>query len=164
MKYEEFKTAEEYLDWMFLSNLGTDSLVKKDELKKIAEFYDIEFKDNATKEELYKLVLPKITYRGMIREFNAGVSSYEYKHKFNITGDEVKRMERLGFITVSGHQTFRAYGRTLKANVYDVYEFYSLTHEIVQDFLRLNPKGTRKNNVKFVNKEIQYENLCFSKC
>lgn len=154
MIYENFKSAEEYLDWLFTRNLGTESLVMKNELKKIAESYDIEFKNNATKEELYRLVLPKITYRGMIEKFQAGVSSYEYQHKFNITGAEVKRMKRLGFITVSGRQTFHAYGKNLKANVYDVYEFYSLTPEIVQEFLRLNPKETRKNNVKFVNKEI----------
>lgn len=157
MKYEEFKTAEEYLDWMFLCNHGSESLVKKDDLKKLAKFYGIEFNDNIGKEDLYKLVLPKITYEGMIERFKVGVSSYEYQHKFHITGAEVKRMERLGFITVSGYKTFWAYGKNMKANVYDVYEFFSLTSKMVQEFLKLNPRGTRKNNVKFVNKEKKHE-------
>ncbi len=148
MKYEEFKTAEEYLDWLFLSNRGTDSFVKKDDLKSLAQSYKLSFTDTATKEELYNLVLSCVTHRELARKFNAGVSSYEYQHKFNISGEEVKRMERLGFISVTGQITFRAYGKYLKAPLYDVFEFYLLTPDYVQEFLRQNPKGTKKTYQK----------------
>lgn len=37
MKYEEFKTAEEYLNWLFLGNRGTQSFIKKDNLKRLAQ-------------------------------------------------------------------------------------------------------------------------------
>lgn len=148
MKYEEFKTAEEYLDWLFLSNRGTENFVKKDDLKRLAQSYKLPFTDTATKEELYNLILSCVTHRELARKFNAGVSSYEYQHKFNISGEEVKRMERLGFISITGQKTFHAYGKYLKAPLYDVFEFYLLTPEYVQEILRQNPKGTKKTAQK----------------
>lgn len=148
MKYEEFKTAEEYLDWLFLSNRGTQSFIKKDDLKRLATFYKLSFKDNATKEELYTLILSCITHKELAGKFNVGVSSYEYQHKFNISGEEVKRLERLGFISVTGSQRFHAYGKYQHAPLYDAFEFYSLTLDNVREFLNHNPKGTRKNKAR----------------
>lgn len=146
MKYEEFKTAEEYLDWLFLGNRGTQSFVQKDDLKRLAESYNLSFKTNATKEELYTLILSCVTHKELACKFKAGVSSYEYQHKFNISGDEVKRLARLGFVSITGRQRFRAYGKYQYAPLYDVFEFYSLTPNYVQEILKQNPKGIRKNN------------------
>lgn len=148
MKYEQIKTPEEYLKWLFVSNRGTDSFVKKDDLKRLAQSYNLSFKTTASKEKLYDLLLPHITLREFACKYGAGVSSYEYQHKFNISGEEVKRLERLGFISVTGQITFRAYGKYLKAPLYDVFEFYLLTPDYVQEFLRQNPKGTKKTYQK----------------
>lgn len=144
MKYEEFKAAEEYIDWLLLSNRGTQSFVKKEDLIKLATFYNLSFKNNATKEELYTLILSCTTRRELAHKFNAGVSSYEYQQKFNISGKEVKRMERLGFISITGQITFRAYGKYRKAPLYDIFEFYSLTPDDVWKILKQNINGKKE--------------------
>lgn len=152
MIYEECKTPYEYIKKIASQNRGSESIVKKSELIRICKLLDEEYNENDTKEKLIDTLIKSLSVQGFAETFyknGLGVSSFEYQHRFNISGNEVKRMERLGFIHCVGFRKFRNYGKSLNAPVFDVFEFYSLTPENVQKFLKLNPKGTRKTQVKF---------------
>lgn len=153
MLYEECKTPYEYIRKKALQNRGTDSIVKKAELLKLCEDYGIAGIDEKSSKEDMIDALTRTFGVNAFAEFyghnGLGVSSLEYQHKFQISGEEVKRMERLEFIHCVGFERFRKYGKQLKAPVYDVFEFYSLTPEKVRWFLKVNPKGTRKTQVRY---------------
>lgn len=153
MFYEECKTPYEYIKKAALSNRGADSIVKKAELLRLCKMLDINnIDENSSKEALIDSLTQSLGVKGFAEAFyhnGLGVSSFEYQHKFNISGDEVKRLERLGFIHCVGLKEFRKYGKHLKAPVYDVFEFYSLEPEKVKWFLDVNPKGTRKTQTRY---------------
>ena len=154
MLYEECKTPYEYIKRLVLQNRGTDSIVKKAELLKLCEDYSIaSINEKSTKEDMVDVLTRKFgvkTFTEFYSHNGLGVSSYEYQHKFQISGEEVKRMERLEFIQCVGFKSFRKYGKQLKAPVYDVFEFYSLAPETVKWFLAANPKGTRKTQARYI--------------
>lgn len=153
MLYEECKTPYEYIKRLVLQNRGTGSIVKKAELLKLCEDYGIAgIDEKSTKEDMID-VLTRTVGINAFAEFYShnglGISSLEYQHKFQISSEEVKRMERLAFIHCVGFKSFRKYGKQLKAPVYNIFEFYSLTPEEVKWFLKVNPKGTRKTQVRY---------------
>ncbi len=152
MLYEECKTPYEYIRRRATANLGSKSIVTKEYLLKMCKMLDTEGVDeSSSKEALVDALIKDLGVKGFAEALyhnGLGISSYEIQHKFNISGDEVKRMERLGFIHCVGLTEFRKYGRTLKAPVYDIFEFYTLTPEKVKWFLKVNPKGTRKTQVR----------------
>lgn len=156
MLYEECKTPYEYIKKVALSNHGADSIVLKSELLRICTLLDTEGIDkNSSKEVMIDALIKDLGVKSFAEHFycnGLGVSSYEYQHKFNISSEEIKRMERLEFIHSRGFKQFRKYGKKLKAPVYDVFEFYSLTPEDVNRFLKMNPKGTRKTQVRYLKK------------
>lgn len=135
-----------------MSNRGTKSIVTKADLWRVCKLlYTENVDENSTKEIMIDALINDLGVKGFAEVFyhqGLGVSSIEYQQKFNISGDEVKRMERLGFIHIVGERNFRKYGKQLKAPVYDVFEFYSLTTDKVKWFLQVNPKGTRKTQVR----------------
>lgn len=153
MVYEECKTPYEYIKRQAESNRGTDSIVTKADLLRVCKLLETENVDEkSTKAVMIDELIKDLGVKGFAETFyrqGLGVSSIEYQKKFNISGEEVKRMERLGFIHCCGVRKFRKYGKKLNAPVYDVFEFYSLTPEEVQRFLKLNPKGTRKTQVRY---------------
>lgn len=153
MFYEECKTPYEYIKKAVLSNRGTDSIVKKAELLRICKMLDInDIGENSSKEAMVDALTKELGVKGFAEVFyhnGLGISSFEYQQKYQISGKDVKRMERLGFIHCVGLKEFRKYGKKLKAPVYDVFEFYSLTPEKVKWFLNVNPKGTRKTQARY---------------
>lgn len=152
MVYEECKTPYEYIKKTILINRGSESIIKRSELIRLCELLGEDFQKNDTKERLVDILTQSLGVQGFAEALykdGLGVSSFEYQHKFDISGNEVKRMERLGFIHCVGFRKFRNYGKYLNAPVYDVFEFYALTPENVQKFLKLNPKGTRKTQVRY---------------
>lgn len=155
MLYEECKTPYEYIKRIALSNRGSDSIVLKSELLRLCTLLCTEGVDeNSSKEMMIDALIKDLGVKAFAEHFycnGLGVSSYEYQHKFNISADEVKRMERLEFIHSRGFRNFRKYGKQLKAPVYDVFEFYSMTSETVNAFLKMNPKGTRKTQVRYLD-------------
>lgn len=153
MLYEECKTPYEYIRRKALQNRGTDSIVKKAELLKLCEDYGIaSINEKSSKEDMIDALTRTFGVNAFAEFYGhngLGISSLEYQHKFQISGEEVKRMERLEFIHCVGFESFRKYGKQLKAPVYDIFEFYSLTPEKVRWFLKVNPKGTRKTQVRY---------------
>lgn len=126
---------------------------KKAELLKLCEDYGIvSINEKSSKEDMIDALTRTFCVNAFAEFYGhngLGISSYEYQHKFQISGEEVKRMERLEFIHCVGFERFRKYGKQLKAPVYDIFEFYSLTPEKVRWFLKVNPKGTRKTQVRY---------------
>lgn len=154
MLYEECKTPYEYIKRLALQNRDTDSIVKKAELLKLCEDYGIaSINEKSSKEDMIDALTRTFGANAFAKFYGhngLGVSSLEYQHKFQISGEEVKRMERLEFIQCVGFKSFRKYGKQLKAPVYDVFEFYSLAPETVKWFLAANPKGTRKTQARYI--------------
>lgn len=72
-----------------------------------------------------------------------GVSSQVYQNTFNITHQDVKRLEKHGVLKKVGEYRFRAYGRYNYAPLYDVYQYAQMTENDMQDLLKKYPKGKK---------------------
>lgn len=140
---DQFKTPEDFIRCEILTNRGNRNVIDKAELKSFARRNGIEINDKMLKEEIYDLLIQKISPQDLQSYCNIGVHSKSMQLKFDISHQEVKRMARLGFIGITGHYPFRAYGKYRYADLYDVYDYFKLTKEKVHQWLIENPKGTR---------------------
>lgn len=142
---DNFKTSEEYIRHQINANRGTQNVIRKSDLAKIARLYDIDVNENKmTKDDIYLMLRDKISVKTLANEcIHLGVNSFAFQQKFDITHDEVKRMARLGFIEITGSERFRAYGKYRYADLYSVFDYFRLTQDEVKQWLSANPKGTR---------------------
>ena len=61
------------------------------------------------------------------------VGSKAYQDTFGINHNQVKKLEKKKVIDVVGQYEFRAYGRNLKAPLYDIYQFASIPEEVIKN-------------------------------
>ena len=111
-----------------------------------------EANDKMDKFTIAFLIAEKIGYDELAKKAKIGVSSYELQEKFNITNDDIKRMAKDGFLTVTGSERFRLYGKDLEAPLYSPYDFFKTEQEI-KDWMTAHPKRKvmRKETTLYIN-------------
>ncbi len=125
-------TVDEYIRREICANKGTQNNVMKKELIKLCETQGISLDGKETKDVLYdKLISGGVSPKDLAVRYGVGVSSQVYQHIFGIDHKRVKQLEKQGTITVVGRYRFRAFGKTLYAPLYDVYEYCNIGSSVV---------------------------------
>ena len=121
--------------------------VLKAQLIEIAKEHGCEVKDKADKRDVALLIADKLGYAKLQELVHTGVSSQEFQAKFDISHDDVKKMERKGFLTVTGYYEARMYGKYRNVPLYDAFQFFGLTKPEVDAWLTENrPKRKAQTN------------------
>ena len=127
-------SIEEYIKIQIVRNDGIRSLVYRKELIEECASRNIQTKATSTKEQLVELLVSNgVTYKELANIYKIGVTSKAYQDTFGITHDQVKKLEKKKIIDVVGQYEFRAYGRNLKAPLYDIYQFASIPEEVIKN-------------------------------
>ena len=127
-------SVEEYIKIQLVRNDGAKSLVYRQDLIDECESRNIQTKATSTKEQLVDLLVNNgVTYKELASKYKIGVTSKAYQDMFGITHNQVKKLEKKKVIDVVGQYEFRAYGRNLKAPLYDIYQFASIPKEIIKN-------------------------------
>lgn len=140
-----YNSPEEYIR-VLVTSRSKFSLVDKGGLNKIANSLGITIGRNMTKAKIYDLILEKVSLEEFADMLACGVHSGSFQQKFGITHQEVKRMERLGFIKITGYERVKLYGKHCDVPLYSVFDYFQLTKEAVRKWLDENPKGTKKTD------------------
>lgn len=145
-----FKSPEEFIRHEICANRGTQNVIDKDELAALARSFGIEVDEKKlTKDEIYLCMRKSVSVEDIASHCqHLGVSSFNFRQKFGITHEEVKRMARFGFIKITGSQRIRLYGKYRNAALYSVFDYFRLSQEDVDEWLRMHPKGTRQSKRK----------------
>ena len=127
-------SIEEYIKIQIVRNDGIRSLVYRKDLIEECASRNIQTKATSTKEQLVELLVSNgVTYKELANIYKIGVTSKAYQDTFGITHDQVKKLEKKKIIDVVGQDEFRAYGRNLKAPLYDIYQFASIPEEVIKN-------------------------------
>ena len=127
-------SIEEYIKIQIVRNDGIRSLVYRKDLIEECASRNIQTKATSTKEQLVELLVSNgVTYKELANIYKIGVTSKAYQDTFGITHDQVKKLEKKKIIDVVGQYEFRAYGRNLKAPLYDIYQFASIPEEAIKN-------------------------------
>ena len=127
-------SIEEYIKIQIVRNDGIRSLVYRKDLIEECASRNIQTKATSTKEQLVELLVNNgVTYKELASKYKIGVTSKAYQDTFGITHDQVKKLEKKKIIDVVGQYEFRAYGRNLKAPLYDIYQFASIPEEVIKN-------------------------------
>ena len=127
-------SVEEYIKIQLVRNDGIRSLVYRKDLIEECASRNIQTKATSTKEQLVELLVSNgVTYKELANRYNIGVTSKAYQDMFGITHNQVKKLEKKKVIDVVGQYEFRAYGRNLKAPLYDIYQFASIPEEVIKN-------------------------------
>ena len=127
-------SIEEYIKIQIVRNDGIRSLVYRKDLIEECASRNIQTKATSTKEQLVELLVSNgVTYKELTNIYKIGVTSKAYQDTFGITHDQVKKLEKKKIIDVVGQYEFRAYGRNLKAPLYDIYQFASIPEEAIKN-------------------------------
>jgi len=127
-------SIEEYIKIQIVRNDGIRSLVYRKDLIEECASRNIQTKATSTKEQLVELLVSNgVTYKELANIYKIGVTSKAYQDTFGITHDQVKKLEKKKIIDVVGQYEFRAYGRNLKAPLYDIYQFASIPKEVIKN-------------------------------
>ena len=127
-------SVEEYIKIQIVRNDGIKSLVYRKDLIEECASRNIQTKATSTKEQLVELLVSNgVTYKELAHKYKIGVTSKAYQDTFGITHDQVKKLEKKKVIDVVGQYEFRAYGRNLKAPLYDIYQFASIPEEAIKN-------------------------------
>ena len=140
-----YKTPEEMIITLISQNRGTKNFIQKSELIEIAIDNGLEVNDKMYKKDIAVALAEKIGYAELAKLASVGVSSLELQKKFGITNNEVKKMEKGGFITVVGTEPFRMYDKNRYANLYSPYDYFKSEEEII-NWLVEHPKGRKSKN------------------
>ena len=127
-------SIEEYIKIQIVRNDGIRSLVYRQDLVDECKARNIQTKATSTKEQLVELLVSNgVTYKELANRYKIGVTSKAYQDMFGITHNQVKKLEKKKVIDVVGQYEFRAYGRNLKAPLYDIYQFASIPEEVIKN-------------------------------
>lgn len=127
-------SVEEYIKIQLVRNDGIRSLVYRKDLIEECASRNIQTKATSTKEQLVELLVSNgVTYKELANRYKIGVTSKAYQDMFGITHNQVKKLEKKKVIDVVGQYEFRAYGRNLKAPLYDIYQFASIPEEVIKN-------------------------------
>ena len=127
-------SIEEYIKIQIVRNDGIRSLVYRKDLIEECASRNIQTKATSTKEQLVELLVSNgVTYKELANRYKIGVTSKAYQDMFGITHNQVKKLEKKKVIDVVGQYEFRAYGRNLKAPLYDIYQFASIPEEVIKN-------------------------------
>ena len=127
-------SIEEYIKIQIVRNDGIRSLVYRQDLVDECKARNIQTKATSTKEQLVELLVSNgVTYKELANRYKIGVTSKAYQDMFGITHNQVKKLEKKKVIDVVGQYEFRAYGRNLKASLYDIYQFASIPEEVIKN-------------------------------
>lgn len=127
-------SIEEYIKIQIVRNDGIRSLVYRKELIEECASRNIQTKATSTKEQLVELLVSNgVTYKELANIYKIGVTSKAYQDTFGINHNQVKKLEKKKVIDVVGQYEFRAYGRNLKAPLYDIYQFASIPEGIIKN-------------------------------
>lgn len=139
-------TVEEYVKKEILKNAGTQNVAMKSDLEHMCETLEIDFHKNSTKEELLTLLLENgCSYESLASSFSIGVSSQVYQNAFNITHQDIKRLEKCGALEVVGEYRFRAFGKYNYAPLYNIYQYARMSDDDMKKLLEEYPKRKRVN-------------------
>ena len=109
--------------------------ILKDDLIEFTKDHGIEVDSKAYKKDIALSVADKLGYDKLQELVHTGVSSQDFQAKFEITHDDVKRMERKGFLKVTGYYEARMYGKYRNVPLYDAFQFFSLTKTEIDEWL-----------------------------
>ena len=137
----ECTTPYECLKKLICQNKGTQCAIMKDDLIKLAKANGVNVKKGETKEVIFVNLSTKMPIEEIAAKCNTGVRSIDIQRKFSITGAQVKQMAAHGLFHVTGKERFNAYGRTITANLYSIFDFYKLSYEDVHNWLNQNTKA-----------------------
>ena len=113
------------------------ALLLKNSLFHYAALQGIECNEKMKKEELFDLLCNNgFEYKQFADLFGIGVSSQVYQRAFNITHQEVKRLERNGVLKIVGKYRFRAFGKYCYAPLYDLYQYAQMTDDEMKNMLK----------------------------
>lgn len=127
-------SIEKYIKIQIVRNDGIRSLVYRKDLIEECASRNIQTKATSTKEQLMELLVSNgVTYKELANRYKIGVTSKAYQDTFGITHNQVKKLEKKKVIDVVGQYEFRAYGRNLKAPLYDIYQFASIPEEVIKN-------------------------------
>ena len=127
-------SVEEYIKIQLVRNDGIRSLVYRKDLIEECASRNIQTKATSTKEQLVELLVSNgVTYKELANIYKIGVTSKAYQDTFGINHNQVKKLEKKKVIDVVGQYEFRAYGRNLKAPLYDIYQFASIPEEAIKN-------------------------------
>lgn len=150
---DNYSSPEEFIRKMITANMGTDSLMYKHDMIKLAESKGLFSPKKAlkamNKDELYDLLLGSMTAEELALHAHIGISSYEYQQRFDIDNSDVKFMASHGFISVTGKRLFRAYGKYHYADLYSCFDYFRLTKEDVWEWLNANRPKYKKQRRDF---------------
>lgn len=126
----ENSTPEEIIKFLICQNRGTQNFLSKDDMIQLGKERGLVF-DNKdySKEELYNALITVYTPEELQTLGHAGVSSYHWQMKFNISKYSLKKMADSGFIKITGKERFRVAGKYRFAALYSAYDFCRLTAE-----------------------------------
>ena len=144
---DQFETPEQFIRHEITANRGTQNVVDKKGLLELCEEHGIKAAKTMTKENLFDLLKETMSLEDIAACCNIGGSSKSMQIKFDISHDKVKRMARLGYIKVTGNHKVWLFGKCRYADTYSVFDYYRLTKEEIHEWLKANPKGTRKAKV-----------------
>lgn len=132
--FDEEISVDEFIKQQILRNDGTKSLVYRQELIEECEKRNIKTTSKSTKEQLTEMLVDSgMSYRELADKYGIGVTSKNYQEAFGITHKQVKKLEKKEILKVVGNYEFRAYGRVLKAPLYDAYQFGTIADETIQE-------------------------------
>ena len=137
-------SIEEFVKKEICKNSGTQSVAFKENLISLCDSIGVDYEKKMGKAELFDLLINNgCEYKQLAEKFGVGVSSQVYQNTFNITHQDVKRLEKYGVLKKVGEYRFRAYGRYNYAPLYDVYQYAQMTENDMQDLLKKYPKGKK---------------------
>ena len=142
---DEEYTLDKYIKYKILANLGSQSYATKEQLKKQCMDKGLIISGKESKEEYYDLLVEHgWTAADFESVYGIGISSQDYQREFNITHEDIKRLEKFEALNVVGEYRFRAYGNYHYAPLYSVSQFVKMTEDDMRELLSKYPKGSRK--------------------
>ena len=139
--FDEELSVEEYVKREVCKNAGNHSIAFKTQLISLCASAGIPCNEKMKKEELYALLINNgFKHKQFAEIFGIGVSSQVYQRTFNITHQDVKRLEKRGVLKKVGEYRFRAFGKYNYAPLYDIYQYAQMTDDDMKEMLKENPK------------------------